>query len=242
MNYSIKINEFEGPLDLLLHLIKESSIDIYDISIEDITKDYLEYINSMEKLDIEVESSYLVMASELLLIKSNSLLPKEKSELDNEEEDEEITRENLINRLIEYQKYKELTKKFKKLESKRRDIYTKSPSNMTNITDTKLKNDTDISIDDLVEAFQKFLIRKDQEKPLNTKITNKEYSVKLRKKDIKTYLLNNKRAEFTELFDNYSKDYIIVTFLSILELVKEQEIDLEQEHNFAPIYIELIES
>ncbi len=242
MNYSIKINEFEGPLDLLLHLIKESSIDIYDISIEDITKDYLDYINSMEKLDIEVESSYLVMASELLLIKSNSLLPKEKSELDNEEDDEEITRENLINRLIEYQKYKELTKKFKKLESKRRDIYTKSPSNMTNITDTKLKNDTDISIDDLVEAFQKFLIRKDQEKPLNTKITNKEYSVKLRKKDIKTYLLNNKRAEFTELFDNYSKDYIIVTFLSILELVKEQEIDLEQEHNFAPIYIELIES
>ena len=242
MNYSIKINEFEGPLDLLLHLIKESSIDIYDISIEDITKDYLDYINSMEKLDIEVESSYLVMASELLLIKSNSLLPKEKSELDNEEEDEEITRENLINRLIEYQKYEELTKKFKKLESKRRDIYTKSPSNMTNITDTKLKNDTDISIDDLVEAFQKFLIRKDQEKPLNTKITNKEYSVKLRKKDIKTYLLNNKRAEFTELFDNYSKDYIIVTFLSILELVKEQEIDLEQEHNFAPIYIELIES
>lgn len=242
MNYSIKINEFEGPLDLLLHLIKESAIDIYDISIEDITKDYLDYINSMEKLDIEVESSYLVMASELLLIKSNSLLPKEKSELDNEEEDEEITRENLINRLIEYQKYKELTKKFKKLESKRHDIYTKSPSNMTNITDTKLKNDTDISIDDLVEAFQKFLIRKDQEKPLNTKITNKEYSVKLRKKDIKTYLLNNKRAEFTELFDNYSKDYIIVTFLSILELVKEQEIDLEQEHNFAPIYIELIES
>ena len=242
MNYSIKINEFEGPLDLLLHLIKESSIDIYDISIEDITKDYLDYINSMEKLDIEVESSYLVMASELLLIKSNSLLPKEKSELDNEEEDEEITRENLINRLIEYQKYKELTKEFKKLESKRRDIYTKSPSNMTNITDTKLKNDTDISIDDLVEAFQKFLIRKDQEKPLNTKITNKEYSVKLRKKDIKTYLSNNKRAEFTEHFDNNSKDYIIVTFLSILELVKEQEIDLEQEHNFAPIYIELIES
>ena len=185
MNYSIKINEFEGPLDLLLHLIKESSIDIYDISIEDITKDYLDYINSMEKLDIEVESSYLVMASELLLIKSNSLLPKEKSELDNEEEDEEITRENLINRLIEYQKYKELTKEFKKLESKRRDIYTKSPSNMTNITDTKLKNDTDISIDDLVEAFQKFLIRKDQEKPLNTKITNKEYRVKLRKKDSK---------------------------------------------------------
>ena len=242
MNYSIKINEFEGPLDLLLHLIKESSIDIYDISIEDITKDYLDYINSMEKLDIEVESSYLVMASELLLIKSNSLLPKEKSELDNEEDDEEITRENLINRLIEYQKYKELTKKFKKLESKRRDIYTKSPSNMTNITDTKLKNDTDISIDDLVEAFQKFLIRKDQEKPLNTKITNKEYSVKLRKKDIKTYLLNKKQAEFTERFYNYSKDYIIVTFLSILELVKEQEIDLEQEHNFAPIYIELIES
>ena len=101
MDYSVKINEFEGPLDLLLHLIKESNIDVYDISIESITKQYLDYINQMEKLDIEIASSYLVMAAELMLIKSKSLLPIEK---DDEEEVEELedTREGLINKLVSY--------------------------------------------------------------------------------------------------------------------------------------------
>ena len=100
MDYSIKIDEFEGPLDLLLHLIKEDNIDIYNISIDKITKDYLDYINKMEELNINVASSYLVMAAELMEIKSKSLLPSVKK--DNEEEDEEeVSREKLINKLIE---------------------------------------------------------------------------------------------------------------------------------------------
>lgn len=239
MDYSIKINEFEGPLDLLLHLIKESNIDIYDISIDEITKQYLEYINQMEKLDIEIASEYLVMASELMLIKSKSLLPSTKEKEEQSEEDEEVSRENLINRLIEYQKYKELTKNFKELELDRRKIYTKAPSKLENITDNKIVNDTDIGIDDLVNAFYKFLERKDKEKPLNTKITNKEYSVKKRKSDIKKYLFTKGKAEFTELFDIYNKSYIVVTFMSILELAKENEVNLIQEHNFDNIYIEL---
>lgn len=240
MDYSVKINEFEGPLDLLLHLIKESNIDVYDISIESITKQYLDYINQMEKLDIEIASSYLVMAAELMLIKSKSLLPIEK---DDEEEVEELedTREGLINKLVSYQKYKELTKDFKKLELDRKDIYTKSPSNLSNITDTKIVNDTDIGIDDLLKAFSMFLERKDKEKPLNTKITNKEYSVKKRKDDIKKYLLTKRKAEFRELFDIYTKSYIVVTFMSILELAKEEQVNLKQENNFDNIYIELKE-
>ena len=96
MDYSIKINEFEGPLDLLLHLIKQSNIDIYDIEISEITKQYLDYINKMEELNINVASSYIVMAAELMEIKSKSLLPKKEEET--EEEDEEvISKENLIN-------------------------------------------------------------------------------------------------------------------------------------------------
>ena len=241
MKYSIKIDEFEGPLDLLLHLIKESNIDMYDISIDEITKQYLDYINSMEELDIEVASEYLVMASELMYLKSKSLLPQTKEENDDTIEDEEVSRENLINRLIEYQKYKELTKDFKKLELDRKDIYTKSPSNLSNITDTKIVNDTDIGIDDLLKAFSMFLERKDKEKPLNTKITNKEYSVKKRKDDIKKYLLTKRKAEFRELFDIYTKSYIVVTFMSILELAKEEQVNLKQENNFDNIYIELKE-
>lgn len=238
MEYSIKINEFEGPLDLLLHLIKESNINIQDISIDEITKQYLDYINSMQKLDIEVASVYIVMASELMLIKSISLLPKNK---DNEEDadEEELSRESLINKLIEYEKYKELTKDLKNLELERKKIYTKAPTKIESITNNKLTNDTNITIDDLLEAFKEFLERKDKEKPLNTKITTKEFSVKKRKNDIKKYLKEKKKALFTELFDKYNKSYIVVTFISILELAKEDEISLTQEKNFSNIYIEL---
>ena len=123
MNYSIKIDAFEGPLDLLLHLIKEKNVDIYDISIEEITKSYLDYINKMEELNINIASSYLVMAAELMEIKSKSLLPKVENEEDNEEE--EVSRENLINKLVEYKKYKEMTEVFKELEINRNNIYIK---------------------------------------------------------------------------------------------------------------------
>ena len=239
MNYVVKIDEFSGPLDLLLHLIKKSNINIYDISIEEITEQYLEYINQMEKLDIEVASEYLIMASELMLIKSASLLPNNNDTEEYEYIDEEISRENLINRLIEYEKYKELTKNFKKLENNRHNIYTKAPSKLENITHTKYINDTDITVNDLLEAFSKFLERKNFEKPINTKITNKEYSVKKRKQDIKKYLQKNKKAEFKELFNIYNKSYIVTTFMSILELAKEDEVSLTQDGNFNNIYIEL---
>ena len=238
MEYSIKINEFEGPLDLLLHLIKESNINIQDISIDEITKQYLDYINSMQKLDIEVASVYIVMASELMLIKSISLLPKNKDKEEDADE-EELSRESLINKLIEYEKYKELTKDLKNLELERKKIYTKAPTKIESITNNKLTNDTNITIDDLLEAFKEFLERKDKEKPLNTKITTKEFSVKKRKNDIKKYLKEKKKALFTELFDKYNKSYIVVTFISILELAKEDEISLTQEKNFSNIYIEL---
>ena len=238
MDYSVKIDEFEGPLDLLLHLIKEDNIDIYDISIDKITKDYLDYINKMEELNINVASSYLVMASELMEIKSKSLLPSNKKEEVSENE-EEVSRERLISKLIEYKKYKEITNSFKELESLRKEIYIKSPENIKNYIDEKITNDNDISVNDLIKAFSLFLERKNLEKPLNTKITNKEYSVKERKSSIRNILKERKKLEFTELFNEYNKSFIVVTFLSILEMTKDNEIDLKQEDNFSKIYIEL---
>ena len=238
MDYSIKIDEFEGPLDLLLHLIKEDNIDIYDISIDKITKDYLDYINRMEELNINVASSYLVMASELMEIKSKSLLPSNKKE-ENVADEEEVSRERLISKLIEYKKYKEITNSFKELESLRKEIYIKSPENIKNYIDEKITNDNDISVNDLIKAFSLFLERKNLEKPLNTKITNKEYSVKERKSSIRNILKERKKIEFTELFNEYNKSFIVVTFLSILEMTKDNEIDLKQEDNFSKIYIEL---
>ena len=237
MNYEVKINEFEGPLDLLLHLIKESNIEINDISIDEITKQYLDYLNTMKEMDMEITSNYLVMASELMLIKSKSLLPK--AEENDELEEEEPNKESLINRLIEYQKYKDLTNNFKDMEQERKSIYTKAPSNINKMLNTKVINNGSQSIDDLVKAFTIFLERKDKEKPINTKITNKEYSVRKRKSDIKILLQKKKKLEFKDLFNKYNKSFIIVTFLSILELAKEKEINITQEENFDNIYIEL---
>lgn len=235
MNYSIKIDAFEGPLDLLLHLIKEKNVDIYDISIEEITKSYLDYINKMEELNINIASSYLVMAAELMEIKSKSLLPNVENEEDNEEE--EVSRENLINKLVEYKKYKEMTEVFKELEINRNNIYIKPPENINNYINNEIYNE-EIEIDKLVEAMKNFLNRKELEKPLKTKITNKEYSVKERKNSIRNIIRNKKRVEFTELFEEYNKSYIAVTFLSVLELAKEHELKISQDKNFDNIFIE----
>ena len=239
MEYLIRIDEFEGPLDLLLHLVKESNIDIRDIKIIEITEQYMDYIRKMEELNIDVASEYLVMAATLMEIKSKSLLPEDKNKDDEEDDDEEVSREALIQKLIDYEKYKEITKNFKELEVSRKDIYTKAPSKISEITDRKLVNDTDITIDDLMNAFVKYLERKDKEKPIVTKVTNKEYSVRKRKNDIKDILLRKKKVEFTELFEEYNKSYFVVTFMSILELAKEDEILIMQENNFDKINIEL---
>ena len=237
MDYSVKIDEFEGPLDLLLHLIKQSNINIQDIDISVITAQYLDYINKMDELNINVAASYLVMAAELMEIKSKSLLPHTEEE-STEEDDEEVSKERLINKLIEYQKYKDMTSTFKDLELERQKIYIKSPEKISNYIDNTITNDGDTSIDDLVNAFKGFLERLDREKPISTKITNKEYSVKSRKQGLRKLLKEHPRVKFTELFEETNTPYIVVTFLSILEMTKEKEIVLRQDGNFKDIIIE----
>ena len=237
MDYSVKIDEFEGPLDLLLHLIKQSNINIQDIDISVITAQYLDYINKMDELNINVAASYLVMAAELMEIKSKSLLPRTEEE-STEEDDEEVSKESLINKLIEYQKYKDMTSTFKALELERQKIYIKSPEKISNYIDNTITNDGDTSIDDLVNAFKGFLERLDREKPITTKITNKEYSVKSRKQGLRKLLKEHPRVKFTELFEETNTPYSVVTFLSILEMTKEKEIVLRQDGNFKDIIIE----
>ena len=237
MDYSVKIDSFEGPLDLLLHLIKKANISIYDISVEEITSQYLDYINKMEELNIDVASSYLVMAAELVELKSKYLLPhKEEKDDDNEEE---LSRENLINRLVEYQKYKDITSKFKELELERDKFYIKPPENINNYISEKITNEDSMSAELLVEAFEKLLERKNYEKPLLTKITNKEYSVRERKSEIKKILSSKKTVEFSELFEVKNISYVVTTFLSILEMAREDDLIIRQDDNFKDIYIEL---
>ncbi|MDD2377608.1 MAG: segregation/condensation protein A [Bacilli bacterium] len=237
MLYKVEMPEFEGPLDLLLHLIKQSDINIYDISIELITKQYLDYINQMEELNLNVASEYLVMAAELIEMKSALLLPKQVVE--SEDDYEEDPREQLINRLLEYQAYKNITSVLKEYENERSLLYTKAPSNLEEYAPTNdVEEDTSqINLEDLIDAISQFLLRKEVEKPLNTKVTTKELSVAVRSDEIKAIVKKYKKVEFTDLFEVYSRDYIVITFLSILELTKKQELQINQDDNFKKIYV-----
>lgn len=231
--YKINIPEFDGPLDLLLHLIKKDNINITDISIDSITKQYLDYINEMEAMNLNIASEYLVMSAELLYIKSLSLLPK----VENNEEDEEDPKEKLINRLIEYEQYKNITNTFKELEGIRKDVFTKMPSDLLEYKDENVNIDYGVNLNDLVNALNNFLEQKQLDKPLNTKVTNKEYSVSKRSLEIKNILKEKKKVNFTDLFDIITKEYVVVTFLSILSMTRKQEIIIEQEENFKNIII-----
>jgi len=233
MKYEININEFQGPLDLLLHLIKQSNISINEISIDEITKQYLDYIQKMEELNLDIASEYLVMAAELIEIKSSSLLPKNDIEDDEFEED---PKEKLINRLLEYEQYKKMTDTFKELEEYRQEIYTREPDNLLDYKEDE-EIDYGVNLNDLLKALSKFLEQKELEKPLNTKITNKEYSVSIRSNEIRNILKKKKKVNFTELFEVFTKEYVVITFLSILAMSRKQEIEIEQENNFKNIII-----
>lgn len=239
MDYKFVINDFEGPLDLLLHLIKTSEMDIYDISVEKITEQYLNFIKSMENMNLSVASEYLVMASELIEIKSRMLLPNKREQ--DEDDYEEDPRENLINRLIEYKKYKDMIDTFKELEEERKDIFTKDPINFNEYRTDNIVNDGSLSLDDLLNALNNFLKRKEDEKPISTKITKKEISVKDRTIQIRNILSKKKRVSFYDLFEIKTKEYVVVTFLSILEMAKYGEISISQEGNFDNIVVNLKE-
>lgn len=237
MEITFKIDDFEGPLDLLLHLIKEKKMDLLNLKIEIIIDEYLKFIDEMEKLNLDIASSYLVMASELLEMKSRLLLPRHTEE---EIEQEDSPEQELINRLIEYQKYKDLTEDFKELEQERKLIYTRLPESLKEYSDQDtLINNSNISLDDLLEAFQKFLERKKLEQPLHTKVTKKEMSVEERTISIRNILKTKKRVNFLELFDVLNKEYVVVTFLAILEMAKQNELKISQEEEYGEIICEV---
>lgn len=236
--YIVTIDNFDGPLDLLLHLIKEQDIDIYDIKIEDITKQYLDYIKHMKELNLEIASEYLVMASELIEMKSKMLLPKKREK---EEDDyDEDPRELLIERLLAYKRYKEVTSEFKDLELTRKMIFTREPDNLNRYAKEE-ESIEELGVADLIDAFNNLLKRKELDRPIATKITKKELSVADKVNKIKNILRNKKRINFEEIFEVSTKEEVIISFLSVLEMVKKDEILLTQDGNFKNIVISLKE-
>ena len=237
MEYKFTINDFEGPLDLLLHLVKTAKMDIYDIDIRIIIEEYLKFIEQEKNNNIDIASSYLVMAAELIHLKSKMLVNDDTKE-ENTDEFSINSEEDLKQKIIEYEKYKKICESLEKKRLKRNNFYTKSPMKLDDINiDTKV-NLGNVTIEDLINALKNFKQREKFLKPLNTKITKREYSTSERIKDIRKILEVRDKVEFLELFPEDNKDFLIVTFLAILTMSKNTEILLSQEDNFKPIMIE----
>ena len=223
---NIQLSDFEGPFDLLLHLVRVSKMDIYNINIVEIIDQYLKFIEK-NKDDIDTNSEYLVMASELIHLKSKMLINKNE--------------EDLKNKLIEYEKYKNMTETFRELSLNRSNYYTKIPENLGDYLDDNKVINSNVSLDELLQAFLDMQKRINFAKPITTKVTRKEYSVKEKISEIRNLLKEKKVLEFTELFDILTKENIVITFLSLLDMSKNKEINLKQDKLFSTIIIERVE-
>lgn len=242
-----KINEFEGPLDLLLHLIDKNKFNIFDIPIVEITEQYLEYVNQMQEADLDVMSEFLVMAATLISIKAKMLLPREEEK----EEEEDDPRAELVRRLLEYKMYKYASYELKDMELDAQKAYYKNPSIPQEIKDYKEEIDPadvigDVTLAKLNEIFNQVMRRTvDRVDPIRSKfgtIEKEEVRIEDKMEEIKASIRGLKGINFRTLLEvQASRINIIVTFLAILELMKVGDITIKQDTIFGEIIIDSLE-
>ena len=234
--YAIKIDNFEGPLDLLCHLIDKNKMNIYDINLSDITDQYIDYLKEQESLNLEIASEFLVMASTLLFLKSKNLLPKQ------EEETEEITEEELIRRIIEYKKFKEISKVFKQNYFDFSGRHFKGPEEIA-LPKQKLEKDYDKK---LIPKVYKLLVQRNSVK-LNKNAKNIEkiaitdnYTVASKVKEMFKVLIKEKRFVFNRLFSlkKHNRQEVVTAFSGLLELSRRSKVETSQEELFGDITVE----
>ena len=243
VDYTTKLSNFEGPLDLLLYLVNKAEISIRDIFVSEVTEQFIEYVRSADDLDMEKESEYLGMAATLLEIKSKELLPIMQFEWDQEDDyfmDEESPQENIFRQLEEYKLFKEASENLKEQETV--NIFYKEPDESAN--DVRIEY-TDFNLNNLVKAFSKLLERLDLEKRIKNsqkEIPKEVFTVADNITYIKTTMLERQSCSFFELFkEDASRMEIITTFQALLELLKLQYLTYEQKETFGDITINLRE-
>ncbi len=234
--YEIKIENFEGPLDLLCHLIEKNKMDIYDINLNEITEQYIQYLNEMEEMNLEIASEFIVMASTLLYLKSKNLLPKQ------ENDEEEVTEEELIRRIIEYKKFKEISNVLKQNYIETGNRYYKEQEKIE-LPKQKLEKNYDEKI---IPKIYKNLIEKNRSK-INQNAKNIEkialvenYSVASKVKEMYKVLVKQKRFVFNKLFsvNKRSKQEVVTAFSGLLEMSRRKKVETEQEELFGDITVE----
>ena len=235
MNYTVKLDIFEGPLDLLLYLIRKNEVDIYDIPIALITEQYLEYLDLMTVLNLDIAGDFLVMAATLAKIKSKMLLPPSVDSEEGEEEDD--PRAELMEHLLEYQQYKEVADRLKNRELLEKDIFTRIQIEEHIPELDKNSAVIEASLFDLVDALKKVIERKDLPGNL-MEVAVEKISVREKIGEILSTVKKNQQIIFQSLFDGLSTKYeIIVAFLALLELIRLRAIKVFQVHPHGEIRI-----
>lgn len=237
MEYQVTVDQFTGPLDLLLHLIKEHDMDLLDLDVAAVCDQYLAYIQTMDPSLLEAVSEYLVMAAWLIEMKSKLLLPK--PEID-EEDDYEAERKRMIERLIEKNRINGILEAFEASYDKRQTMHSKIPSVLEEYLPSGEETIPEgMEVYDLIKAMQRVMQRRALLQPLESKIARVEISIDERTEQIRSYFLHHKdkTVDFEDLFDEGDRYFAIVTFLSILVLVKNSELLITQSGNFEKIYL-----
>ena len=245
MTLSIKVTNFEGPFDLLLHLIKKNKMNIYDINIVEITNQYLEYLKGMNEMDLEVTSEFIVIAATLIEIKSKYLLPKDKDEHTTINEND--VEKELLDKLVEYRKYKSVAENLKMKEQDAGIMISKKPEIIEEDTQhikeiDFLKNITILDLYNLYsQLVEKYKNKMNTVNIINKKILIDEYKIEDKMEELKQKLDYFGKVHFTNLICGYSsKLEVIVMFLALLELIKIRSVKVFQESNFKEIYLERV--
>jgi len=232
--YKVKLEVFEGPLDLLLYLIKRDEIDIYDIPVEHITKQYLEFMELFKMLDLDVAGEFVVMAANLIYIKSRSLLPANVQPPE-EETDEEDPRWELVRQLLEYKKFKEAAGHLHQREVAREGVFPRVVANVEEAVERPLG---EVSVFDLINAFNKILKRIDNKKEDLREIFEENYTVADKIDLILKMTTPGVNLKFAELFSGAaSRSEVVITFLAMLELIRMKQLRCLQPEAFGEIEI-----
>ncbi|MDA9470268.1 segregation/condensation protein A [Enterococcus sp. 5H] len=240
---NVKLDVFEGPLDLLLHLIQKLEIDIYDIPIAAVTEQYMNYIHTMKTLELEIAGEYLVMAATLMAIKSKMLLPKQELEISDDDESLEgdDPRDALVAQLLEYRKFKYAAGLLHEKESERSLYYTKEPMDIDEYKeDNPFLEPNQINTIDLFLAFHAMLEKKKSRQPIETTVAGDDVSIEEKISEISKKMCQidrNTPMRFDSFFTSFSKQEVVTTFMALLELMKKGSVHVEQEDNYGTILL-----
>ena len=236
--YKVKFEVFEGPMDLLLYLVKKEEVDIYEVNLTKLAREFIEYVDLMREFDIEIAGEFLVMASTLMYIKSKELLPVDQQVQAEDDDEGEDPRWELIRKLVEYKKFKDAAGKLETLEAEQEDVYPRLPAKQEFEMPEDRGPRTEVSLFDLIDAVNDVIKRVESRNASGAEIFDEQFTVAEKITTIHARIADEESFSFAELFAAAaSRNEVVATFLAMLELIRLRQIKITQPDTFGEIRI-----